>query len=86
MSQPESASNHPHAPLLVTVAEAAELLGIGRSKLYELIGEGLIRTVHIGRARRVPVAALNDFVGSLQAAAGCPRHRADTLQLRRRPS
>lgn len=51
--------------LLLTVEEAAEALSLGKTKVYELIGEGLLRTVSVGRARRVPVDALHEFVTSL---------------------
>jgi excisionase family DNA binding protein len=49
-------------PLLLDVREAASVLGIGRSTLYELIADGEIEVVHIGRPARVPVAALHEFV------------------------
>lgn len=39
--------------LLCSIPEAARALGVGRSKLYELIGEGRLATVHIGRRRLV---------------------------------
>ena len=76
-----STDHHGQAPLLVTVPEAAELLGIGRSKLYELILDGTITTVSIGRARRIPVAALHDYVNQLQLVT--PSHPTDTLRNRR---
>lgn len=53
--------------LLVPVPRAAEILGIGKSKTYELIGKGEIATVRIGRAVRVPVAELERFVAALIA-------------------
>lgn len=40
-------------PLLYSVPETAELLGIGRSKTYELIAARKILTVTIGRRRLV---------------------------------
>ena len=49
-------------PLLLTPTEAARALGIGRSKLYELMREGRIRSVRIGTCRRVATAALDEFV------------------------
>jgi excisionase family DNA binding protein len=49
-------------PLLLTVAEAGRLLSVGRTTVYELIAQGELRTVHIGRACRVPVAAVSDYV------------------------
>ena len=39
--------------LLCSIPDAAKALGVGRSKLYELIGEGRLDTVTIGRRRLV---------------------------------
>ena len=51
--------------LLLTVAEAAEALAISRSKLYELLAAGLVRSVRIDGSRRVPVEALEAYVATL---------------------
>jgi excisionase family DNA binding protein len=51
--------------LLLTVPEAAEALAISRSKLYELIAAGLVRSVRIDGSRRVPVEALETYVAHL---------------------
>jgi excisionase family DNA binding protein len=51
-------------PLLLTVAQAAALLSISRTTLYELLAGGAIESIYIGRSRRVPVSALHDFVES----------------------
>jgi excisionase family DNA binding protein len=51
--------------LLLTVPEAAEALAISRSKFYELIAAGLIRSVRIDGSRRVPVEALQTYVAHL---------------------
>jgi excisionase family DNA binding protein len=51
--------------LLLTVPEAAEALAISRSKLYELIAAGLVRSVRIDGSRRVPVEALESYVARL---------------------
>jgi excisionase family DNA binding protein len=48
--------------VLVTVCQAAELLAIGRTSVYELIGRGELEVVRIGRATRIPVDAVHDFV------------------------
>lgn len=53
--------------LLLTPAEAAERLSISRTKIYELMAAGSLRSIHIGRLRRVPVEALRDFVGALES-------------------
>ena len=56
------------APLLVSVEEAARILAVGRSMLYELIAADQLETVRIGRCRRVPVEAMRRFVERLQAS------------------
>ena len=48
--------------VLLTIPQAARRLAIGRSKLYALIGTGEIEVLHIGRAVRVPVEAIEEFV------------------------
>lgn len=53
--------------LAYPVPEAAALLGCGRSKFYELIAEGRIETVTIGRRRVVPHDALVAFLDQLRA-------------------
>jgi excisionase family DNA binding protein len=52
--------------LLLTPEETAEVMGIGRTKLYELLRAGVIDSVQIGACRRVPVAALHDYVDGLR--------------------
>lgn len=62
------AHRHPHpTPLLLTVVEAARLLGVGRSTAYELLASGELESVHIGRSRRIPVAAVESYVDGLRA-------------------
>jgi len=51
--------------LLLTVPEAATMLAISRSKLYELMASGMVRSVRIDGSRRVPVEALEAFVSGL---------------------
>ena len=53
--------------LLLKPELAAANLGIGRSKLFELIAAGEIETVQIGRSRRIPADALADYVARLRA-------------------
>jgi excisionase family DNA binding protein len=58
-----SASHDVHGQrLLLTVSEAAQQLGIGRSLLYELLAEGQVESIHVGRLRRIPIDALADFI------------------------
>jgi excisionase family DNA binding protein len=51
--------------ILLTVPEAAAALAISRSKLYELLAAGSIRSVRIDGSRRVPVEALEAYVAGL---------------------
>jgi excisionase family DNA binding protein len=55
--------------LLYKPEAAAAALGIGRSKLFELIARGELETVRIGRARRVPTQALELYVARLRSGA-----------------
>ena len=54
--------------LLLTPTEAAAALGIGRSKVYELMQTGQLESVHIGACRRVPAEAVHSFLQQLRAA------------------
>jgi excisionase family DNA binding protein len=54
--------------LLLRPTEAAQRLGIGRTKVYELMRSGQLRSVKVGGARRVSATALVDFVAKLDAA------------------
>ena len=44
--------------LTCTIAEACQATGLGRTKLYELIGDGHLGTTTIGRRRLVLVSSL----------------------------
>ena len=54
--------------ILLTPTEAARALGIGRSKLYEPMQEGVLESVHIGACRRIPTHALFALVERLRGA------------------
>ena len=51
--------------LLLSPAEAAAHLSIGRSKVYELMRLGQLQSVKIGAPRRIPQAALADYIAAL---------------------
>lgn len=55
--------------VLLTPEEAAAALSLGRTKVYELIRVGALRSVRIGKCRRVPAVALSEFVDRLSEAA-----------------
>jgi excisionase family DNA binding protein len=54
--------------LLLTPTEAAAALGIGRSKLYELLGSGVVPSITIGACRRIIASDLSAVIESLRDA------------------
>ena len=42
-------------------------MGISRSRLYEFIAAGEIRTIRIGRLRKIPVAAIDEFLATRES-------------------
>jgi excisionase family DNA binding protein len=79
--------------LLVRPNEVAELLGLGRSKVYALIASGELPSVKIGKSIRVPVEELRQWVHGRVSAPGVsnshdehtvgrgPRQRGETAIL-----
>ena len=55
----------PPESLLLTVEEAADMLVISRSLMYELIRDGNVETIHIGRLCRVSREALRAYITQL---------------------
>ena len=53
--------------LLLTPEEAAQVLGIGRTKVYELMLSNALESVKIGASRRIPSESLTSFVDGLRA-------------------
>ena len=52
-------------PRLLAIKQAIAELGISRTALYELIKDGKLKTVNIGRRRLVPVEAIEKLVADL---------------------
>jgi len=57
---------HPSV-VLVSVEAAAEMLGIGRTKCFELVHSEALQSVLIGKRRLVSVRAIEEFVARLEA-------------------
>jgi excisionase family DNA binding protein len=51
--------------VLYRVEDAAELLSVSRTRIYELIRSDQLRTVQVGKSRRVPARSLDDYVARL---------------------
>ena len=54
-------------PLLVTYRDAAESLGICERKLWQLVKDGELKAVRMGRSVRIPARELERFVHELAA-------------------
>ena len=63
VSYPDAMTTIDPAPLLsVRVGEASRMIGIGRTKLYELIKAGDLETVKIGRATLITMRSLRRLI------------------------
>ena len=52
-------------PLAVSVSEAARLIGVSRTRLYQLIRDGRLRKIKSGGRTLLLVQDLRDYLGSL---------------------
>jgi excisionase family DNA binding protein len=66
MSTPTAA---PTSQLLYTPTEAAVVLSVGRSTVYELMAAGQLPFVQVRRVRKIRRADLERFVADLPAVA-----------------
>jgi len=66
---------------LFTVEQACTALGIKRNTIYRLMNTGKLRSVQIGRARRIPRSAITDFVSGLQQTGPLPSPPQDARML-----
>ena len=77
-------------PIAVSPRQARLLLGVGNTRLYELIGAGELVTYKDGRARRITMASIHARVARLTGAVadselrqprrGVGRARSDRAQ------
>jgi excisionase family DNA binding protein len=51
--------------LLLRPEEVARALGVGRTTVFELIRAGELRSVKIGKSRRIPTEAVREYVAGL---------------------
>lgn len=70
--------------LLLKPDEAAAQLRLSRATLYQLLASGRLRSIAVGRARRIPRQALSEFIellmdeqGHRSGASFAPMGRAD---------
>jgi excisionase family DNA binding protein len=58
-----------HGQKLLKIPQAAERLGVSRSRVYELMAQGALVSVKIGGSRRIPDRVVDEYIDSLVAAA-----------------
>jgi excisionase family DNA binding protein len=51
-------------PLALTLAETAQRTGLSERTLRRAIADGRLRAIRAGRSVRVPILALDEFVGA----------------------
>jgi excisionase family DNA binding protein len=56
-------------PKLMSVPEAAAVIRVGRSKMWQLVWHREVKSVFVGRQRRVVAASLDQYIKSLQGRA-----------------
>lgn len=56
----------PFEPITVRIPDACRMIGIGRSKLYELIAEGQVGVIKLGAVTLIPVASLKALIERLR--------------------
>ena len=49
-------------PDVMSIADIRKALGIGRTKAYELVNTGQIKSIKIGNAIRIPKPLLLDYI------------------------
>lgn len=59
------AKREPAPKLVFTPEEVAERLKCGRTTVYALLASGKLASVRIGRLRRIPTAALDQYIQRL---------------------
>jgi excisionase family DNA binding protein len=55
--------------LLLRVEEVAEVLDVGRTRVYQLIKVGELRSLKIGGSRRIPSTAVQEYLDRLMDPA-----------------
>ena len=62
-------TDKPSRPLLVTSTDAARVLAIGRTTLYELVKSGDLTPIHLRRCVRFSMHEIEQLVASRRRAA-----------------
>jgi excisionase family DNA binding protein len=55
-------TDRPAQPLAVSPRKAARYLDVGHDAIYQLLGQGRLRSVKLGRRRLIPLSELERFL------------------------
>ena len=69
-SEPREAQNQQQSPiksieslpLLMSVSDAQDALGLGRNSIYALLRSGRLKSIRVGRIYKIPRTALEDYL------------------------
>lgn len=72
MTRPKIAESVPSVPelmqqRLLRVNQAAEILSLGKTKVYELLAQGRLKRVRVDNAVRIPFDSLQEFLATVRA-------------------
>lgn len=70
LSRHERASSARHAgdPITISIGEATRQSGLSKSKIYNLINEGRLQSIHVDRRQLVIFASLKSLLSGAEAA------------------
>ncbi|CAI7980247.1 DNA-binding protein, excisionase family [Frankia sp. Hr75.2] len=68
-------------PVLYRPEAGAHALGISRARLYQLLRDGAIESVRIGRSRRIPHDALTAYVARLRVEQEQEQERPESNRM-----
>jgi hypothetical protein len=69
-------------PILVSIPQASAMIGRGVTKIYEMIGSGLIKAVKSDNRTLVVVDSLHEYADKLPAAKVAPPRNRKPQHLR----
>ncbi len=58
-----------NTPVMFTPVDAAKILNVSRSQVYVLLKDGALRSVKIGRSRRISENQLRRFIEQVESIA-----------------
>ena len=56
--------NFDQLPLVLSIRQVSQALGLGRGATYNLVRAGKIRSIRVGHQYRVPKAALMEYLSA----------------------